>query len=281
MRAFSARLIPAIVAVTLAPLAVHAQDAKADILPITTARIDQLVKGLEAEYAVWKPAFDRDQKKMQTAEAAGGSAASGAAARARFDACSEPLVESDTAFQRFSRTFQQKFSAMSQAQMQATGTRMDGYQRRLDQLGPDGDKAAAAAIQDSIRRVMFEITGISVAEQARTETRLRAAVEKACGKEPPRAREEEEESMSEPQPVEGLESDTLVSDAGLRASGLRPRPYTILRERVAAYVLSKTEDRELGDYVFTAAEKAALDQRMSALRKYAGMLGSTGHWQFD
>lgn len=279
MRAFSARLIPALVAVTLAPLAVHAQDAKADILPITTARIDQLVKGLEAEYAVWKPAFDRDQKKMQAAESSSGNAASGADARARFDACSEPLVESDTAFQRFSRTFQQKFSALPQAQMQAIGMRMDGHQRRLDQLGPD-DKAAAAALQDSIRRVMFEITGISVAEQARTEVRLRAAVEKACGKEPPRAREQEE-STSEPQPVEGLETDTLVSDAGLRASGLRPRPYTILRERVAAWVLSKTEDRELGDYVFTAAEKAALDQRMSALRKYAEMLGSTGHWQFD
>jgi len=280
MRAFSARLIPALVAVTLAPLAVPAQDNKADILPITTARIDQLVKGLEAEYSVWKPAFDRDQKKMQAAEASGGSTASGADARARFDACSGPFVESDTAFQRFSRTFQQKYAGMSQAQMQAIGTRMDGFQRRLDQIGPDGDKAAAAALQDSVRRVMFEITGVPVAEQARTEARLRATVEKACGKEPPRQREQDQ-SSSEPQPVEGLETDTLVSEAGLRASGLRPRAYTILRERVAAYVLSKTEERELGDYVFTAAEKAALDQRMSALRKYAEMLSSTGHWQFD
>lgn len=280
MRAFSARLIPALVAIAVVPAAVHAQDEKADILPITTARIDQLMKGLAAEYAVWKPAFDRDQKRMQSAEASGGSAASGADTRERFDACSEPFVKSDTAFQRFSKTFQQKFSAMSQAQMQAIGTRMDGYQRRLDQIGPDGDKAAAAALQDSIRRVMFEITGISVAEQARTEARLRATVEKACGKEPPRAREQES-STSEPQPVEGLETDTLVSDVGLRASGLRPRAYTILRERVAAYVLSKTEERELGDYAFTAAEKAALDQRMSGLRKYAEMLSSTGHWQFD
>ena len=279
MRASRASLW-ALTFLSLIPAAMPAQDRKEDILTITTARIDQLLRGLAAEHAVWEPARARDEKKMRASEAAGGSAASGEAARERFDRCSQPLMASDTGFQRYTRTFQQKFAALSQSQMQTIGTRMDGFQQRLDEIGPDGDKAAAAAVQDSMRKVVFEITGIPVAEQARMETRIRTAVEKACGKEPPRAREQDQ-SSSEPPPQETFETDTLISDAGLRATGLKPRQYTILRERVAAWLLASTGEREIGDYVFTPAEKTALTQRAAALGKYAAMLSSTGHWQFD
>ena len=284
MRALSARLIPALVAVTLLPAAVHAQDAKADILPITTARIDQLVKGLEAEYAVWKPAFDRDQKKIQAAEAAGGGGASGmpgSGARERWRSCVEPILGADTAAMRISRVMMERFTTMKPDAQTALGTRMNRYEQRVDELGPNGDPALVRLYKDSVRAAIFEVTGISVAEQTRAETRVMTAVEKKCGKEPASPDRDASDESAQGSHPEQLETDTLVSEVGLRATGLRPRAYTILRERVAAYVLTKTGDGELGDYVFTAAEKAALDQRMSGLRKFAEMLSSTGHWQFD
>lgn len=285
MRAFRAPHLMALTFLTLIPAATEAQDRKEDILTITTARIDQLLTGLAAEYAVWEPARARDEQKMRAAEAAASGAAGGAAAsanaRERFDRCSEPILAADTGFQRYGKLFQQKYATMSPAQMQAIGTRMNRYQQRLDALGPDGDKAETAALQDSVRQGVFEITGMPVAEQARMETRIRTAVEKACGKEPPRRREQQEESSSEPPPPEQLETDTLISDAGLKKTGLAPRQYTILRERVTAWLLASTGDRDIGDYVFTAAEKTALNQRVAALRKYTAMLESTGHWQFD
>lgn len=274
------RLVPVLGLVTAALVAnaSQAQDSKADILPITTARIDQLVKGLEAEYVIWKPAFDRDQKRMQASAATANAASNpGAGPRDLYRRCEQSIVRADTAAMRMGQLMHQKFMAMAPAAQQQTGMRMSSLQDRVEQLEKEGPSTELEAARDTLRRAMFEISGVPVAEQARVENRLRAQVEAKCGREP---RPGEDVAMATSEP-EQLETDTLTTDAGLRASGLRARQYAILRERVAAYVLSKTEDRELGDYVFTAAEKAALEQRLPALRKYADLLATSGHWQFD
>ena len=73
-----------------------------------------------------------------------------------------------------------------------------------------------------------------------------------------------------------------VRAAALRASGLEPAQYAILRERMSAW-LAVQNGRPAGSYVFTAAEVEALEARERDLRaRESALLGENqaGGWQF-
>jgi hypothetical protein len=240
---------------TAAPVASDAQAGSVAfndrVVEITPARLDQLLKGLEAEDAMAAKVNGQDLKKMEK---------DNEAARAAYDkqmAAYTPTKQAwDACMDREQAKAQAKMDGAT-AGMHADfdQSKMDAIAARIQAAQKKGDMAEVMRLSDSVGKAAQAASarGTDVA------TASSAEVRKACGAEPA-----EPEAPKIQEPI----GSSQVHQAGMQASGLGGQ-YDVLRERVAAYVASKGKTN---GYAYTGSELAALQSKMDALSQHAETL---------
>jgi hypothetical protein len=248
-----------------------------EVLEITDAHINQMLKGLAAE-----------QAELQRVAAANAAAAQQNAAEERaYEAKQQEYERQMAVFRPKAEAYQkcmmeaqgavlsaqqdpavasvnQKMASMSEADQQRLQKRMEELQKRMQAAQARGDRAAQAALADTAMREMERMTGVSMGEMQRAGQKASQAAmagPQKCGPEPT--------APVEPKRMRRDTRDSLqaASVAGLKASGLEARQYSIMRERLLAYVT-------LGDkagttlYAYSDAELEALKSRMADLKRY-------------
>ena len=247
------------------------------VLEIDGDRLDQLIRGIDAEvaardaamkpfstYEAEKAAWERKQAEMvachERAGAAYNAAAGGFAAR--------PMAAPDPAmieFQRRMMALPEKDREALQERMQKTADAMDRATARGDTV--EAARLALAGKADVERTVGMPMPVPSMQNQpsqseiAKVTTgaeRMQADMAK-CGTTLP----------APPTPPAGYaNARELVRDsikvAAVRASGLEEAQYAAMRERVTAWLAVRSGKPAAG-YVFTREETAALEARAGEL----------------
>jgi hypothetical protein len=263
-----------------------------DVLEITDARISQALKGLAAEEAEVKrvAAAEAAAKKQVEADERDYQAKTKeyerqmTIFRPKAEAYTKCMQEAQATSMAVTQdadvaNVNQKMASMSEADQEQLQKRMEVLQQRMQAAQARGDQVAMRALADTAMREMQQSTGVSMAEMQRAGQKSAQAAmagPQKCGAAP---QEPTEPRRVERESVDGTRAVTL---AGVKASGLRARPYAILRERLAAYAY-------LGDkagttlWAFSPAELAALKPRMAEIKRYEQHMSNTSvsAWGMD
>lgn len=268
------------------------------VLEITDSHLDGLFRGLAAE-----------EKAYATATAAAAAAKQqGEARRATYEA-------ERKAYEAASAEYQRKAEEVSKCQMAVVGraastamadpaaqkmaaalmrlpeAERDAYQARVDarqekmRAAQDrGDQATAMKLMDEMDADMQKTLGVSMAElrqsslQRGTTAANIVADNQKCGELPP-----EPVEPQDPTAVQVSVRDSIRT-AAFAASGMTGEQYSIMRERIAAWYAAKEKKRSsLGNYGFTDAELAVLEQRHAELQARESILLAKGDeqgWSF-
>jgi hypothetical protein len=224
-----------------------------NVIEITPAALDKLLKGLAAEQQVTTRMNAQDLTKAERDFEAAQKAYDKqfAAYSKQHDAWDKCVEKESAGMDRESAAMQQEAEGMADsAKMQALATRMQAAQQR-------GDMREVQRLADSVSRATSGLTARANASGKRAQQ----GVATKCGAEP--------QAPAQPTRPETLNYSD-VQAAGSKASGLEDRPYHVLRERVAPYVLSKGKNSV--PFVYTKTELAALQSRLEALEPYADLL---------
>ncbi|HEU5050384.1 MAG TPA: hypothetical protein VFU00_08690 [Gemmatimonadales bacterium] len=222
------------------------------LLEITEPRLDRFLKGLEAEEqmvaridAQDDERIERENRKIREAYEA--SVADYQRRDEAWEKCADPIQS------RGQRDMQAYGASVTDsAAMQRVAERIKAAQQR-------GDMAEIQRLADSVGKASMTVAnrGQSMAASANDE------LLRTCGERPT------EPGKPTYQP---LLSHSDVRRAGLEASGFDDGQYSMLRERIVPFVMTKGKDS--GRLVYTEEEVAALQGRLEALSKYAEILKS-------
>lgn len=222
---------------TLLPVPARAQQSSvgADTLEITSQRIDQLLKGLDAERPV------RERLAKSTGAVGQHMGPPTAADIAKAQECGliamrrqESLAKANPAEARARHDSDKK-------------AKPEDPIKRMQQIAATGDAQALQRYQDSLNRSFAEAGA-----------RARSMTGPACGS---------LEASASPAEL------AQVDSAGAKASGIELPQYVILRSRVATYF--RSGGAGMAGVTFSDAEKKAIQQRGRELMPYAMMLGSS------
>ena len=250
------------------------------VLEITEARLDQLLKGVEAEGAAAESARRAEARAKQQGESRRASyeaekkaydtkMAEFQAAYEKYTKCQMGVVGRGAATSMQNPTMMkmaQKMMALPDAERDAFQERVEKRQEAMQAAEARGDKATQAKLAAEMDTDLQKTVGISFAElQAANASSGQGAMNmqaelNKCGSEPVPPKEPEDPTMV------SIDVRDSVRTAAFRASGLSDAQYSILRERVAAWLAHKERNRSLMRYGFTDGELAVLQARHSALK---------------
>lgn len=219
-----------------------------DVVEITEARLDQLIKGLETERALAAKAEkenDANEKENERrTKAYDKEYAAYEKKDAAWEKCSDPIMRQGEA--EMSEVNADASADMDQAKMEAVAKRIQAAQQQ-------GNMAEVQRLADSVSKAAMRHStrGQQVASGATDK------VIKQCGPRP------QEPTKPEQLPVM---SDYDIRQAGDEAAGFEGSQGRILRERIVPFVESKGETS--GGYVYTEKEVAALTAKLDALTPY-------------
>lgn len=268
------------------------------VLEITGARLDQLLRGVEAEEAALKSAREAEARAKQQGEA---RRAAYEAERREYD---RKAAEHEVAARKYMECqmgalgsgmraagapspamtkVMQRMAALPDAEREALQERIEARQEQMQAAEARGDKATQARLAGEMDADLQKTAGISLADlqAASAQSSVGVAALQAegakCGPEPV--------PPVEPQDPTQVTIDVRdsVRTAAVKASGLGESQYSILRERVAAWLAGKEKKRPLGNYGFTDGELAVLDERHAALKaRQRALLGEDrdNSWTF-
>lgn len=265
----------------------------ANLLEITNARIDQLMKGLDGERAYMaqlakgadaeSKKFDAETRAYEAKHAAYEKKV--AAINARMTAFQNCMMSnagaSGGAMPPGAAKMQQKLAGMSEAEQQVFMNRLQELGKRGEAADKRGDRKAAMAIMDTV----YTLMGMTEADRQAAAAAGAKALKnhKDCGEAP---KEMTDPSLMpvEPQPPTRGDADDArkaASDqAGAKAAGLTVAQYGLLRERVAALVVYN--GRPGTAWGFSESERQAVSSRRNEFNKYEAMLGGTAiSWRFS
>jgi hypothetical protein len=254
------------------------------VLEITEARLDQLVRGLDAESAA-RPAIEqrhaarvaaaREAERTYPARRAAWERAHADWARRKavIDACIDKAMDRHAAVAKTRQAESEAIGAAAEAhftpdrkaQLKALGDRARAAQAR-------GDQAALMAIADSVQRItrneIMPLANASqaLADKAQADSRVLNGEAKACGAMPP-----EPKAPTSGGFVDASAAVNEARQAGRVASGLDEREYEVLRERVEEYVRLNGRTRA-SSYRYTAGELGVLGKRLDALKSKSVLL---------
>src|SRR5690606_32833285 len=208
-----------------------------NLVEITEARVRQLVAGLEAESAKAREvdAIDADAIGRRNDER-----------RAQHDRAIEAWDRASTEREKCLQPYRAEMDAAAAKHEEAAEldpARMEAIQKRLAAARDRGDMAEIQRLADSITKAITPTTNAAMADGQR----LTEAARSACGDEKPRPETPDYEPMPD---------YSAVRAAGVRASGMEAGVYTMMRERVVAFVASK--GRSSGGMMLTKAEAEVL-----------------------
>lgn len=290
------RMLRPLLAATLLTLVAGAPCvAQDEVLPITSARVTQLLQGLAAERVVWT----RIKAMEDSADAARSRVEqSGEDRRAKSQAWEECSNRNEAPMspdlQQHAMRVTQKMMSLDEAQRTALMRQSEELTKAAEDAARRGDAQAAQMTQAAMRKMVAQVTGIPEAELKVGDDKMMAwsmandaRVTKACGPRPEPSQEHEAGAPRSPDPGESAMIDaidqlqTKAGVDGVKASGLTQRQYAILRERVVAWLAAQDDASSLGAYKFTDAERAALAARRADLSRYSEILTRTPSWNFD
>lgn len=251
-----------------------------DLLEITDARIDQLLRGLKAEAAAGAAAMRAQAEAKQKAPA---RRAAYAAAKKKYDAdadayakaaraqgiCQSDVVTRSASTAMANPAARQMMEAMMklpEAEREAFQARIEARQEKMAEADARGDKATSMRLAAEMDADMTKTTGVSMSAmqagsvQSGRGTQQMLDDHKKCGELPPPPEEPVDSSRVE------ISVRDSVQAAAFAASGLTDMQYSMMRERVAAWLRHKEEKQSLGAYGFTDDELAALAKRHDALK---------------
>ena len=262
-----------------------AASAQQSIRPITLARLDHLIKGLEAEKAFWGPIWARDRKTADSVEHArpqmDASDPGGLRKRAEtYESCKQGIAERDPEVKQFIQSVQGAMAKMTTAQQMEFGQAANQLQQRQEAAEATNDAAAIAAIDADVGALYVKYLGMTPANYKRLSTRIRTQTMQQCGRAVHAPTQQEQDSIANAmssQPEVTVVSDTLTSDVGMRASGLGDS-YPLLRELITMYLASPESYSGRSEGALTAAERAAIKQREVKLKALLEFLDSRGGW---
>jgi hypothetical protein len=226
------------------------------VVPITEARLDAFLRGLEAETQM---AAKMNAQDLQAIEKANETKQK--AYDREYDAWSK---KND----KWQACSEKEEGAMAKEAEAYTPTESDQarLQAGMEKVAPRIRAAAQRGDHAEVQRLTDSLTSGFAAKNAQAMAAGNAAgprLLKACGARPVQP---ERPTL---QPTITYEQ---VSQAGTKASGMDGGEYRIMRERIQPYVLSS--GRDSGGYVYTKSEVAALQSRLDALAKWGEALKS-------
>ena len=259
--------------------------AQQDIRPITVARLDQLIKGLEAEKAFWAPIWTRDRKTVDSLERARPQTdpmdPGGLRKRvATYETCKQGVAERDPEVKQLIQSIQGAMAKMTTAQQMEFGQAANQLQQREEAAEAANDAAAIAAVDADVGALYAKYMSMTPANFKRLSARIRAATLQQCGpavRAPTQQQQDSIASAMSSQEQVMLVSDTLTSDVGMRTSGLGDN-YPLLRELITMYLASPESYSGRSEGALTAAERAAIKLREVKLKALLEFLDSRGGW---
>lgn len=271
----------------------------ATVLEIDGDRIDQVLRGLDAEasardaamapfrsYEAARTAYDRAVSEMSMCHQRASAAYDASAGSATM----AMVTSSSAAMTPAMMEFTQRMAALPEKDRDALEARMEKAAEQMAAANDRGDTQAAMRIGNAMNADIEKTVGVpmptvaapSQASQANaakvmaSQEKLQADMAK-CGTVAPTAPVE---------PPGYANANAAVRDsvraAAVRASGLEPAQYAILRERLSAW-LAVQNGRKPGSYLFAASEIEALEARERDLQaRESALLGENqaGGWQF-
>lgn len=268
------------------------------VLEITGPRLDQLLRGVDAEGPALASARQAEAQSRQQ----------GQARKAQYEAemreYDRKSKEYDAAANKYMQCqmaslgagmragggtspemmrVMQKMAAVPEAEREALGKRIEARQAQMEAAEKRGDQATRMRLAEEMDADLQKTAGISFAElqgaSAKSAVGVQAmqAEQAKCGTEPV--------PPVEPQdPTRGtIDVRDSVRTAAFRASGLDDAQYTTMRERVSAWLAHKEKNRSLGSYGFTDDELKLLEERIDALKsRKSALLGEDrdNQWSF-
>lgn len=244
------------------------------VLAINGERLDQLIRGIDAEvkarestmapfreYEAKREAWERKVKEIEICHerASDGFAAPSGSMLSGMSAAADPRM----------LEFQQRMAALPEKELEALVARMENTSDAMDKATARGDSAGAARIALAGKADVEKTVGMAmpvpsgstqseIAKAVSSTEKMQADMAK-CGS-----------TIPDPPTVPTGFSDAqeLVRDsirvAAVRASGLDQAQYSTLRERVSAWLSSRTGKETMG-YVFAKEETAAMEAQVEAL----------------
>lgn len=271
----------------------------ATVLEITGERIDQVLRGLDAEgtardaamapfrsYEAARTAYERALSELTTCHQRASAAYDASAGSATM----AMAASSATAMTPEMMEFTRRMAALPEKERDALMARAEKAAEEMAAANDRGDTQAAMRIGNAAKADMEKTVGMPMPAAAAPTAASQANANKVMG-----AQQQLQSDMARcgatpptpPVEPEGYaDANRTVRDsvraAATRASGLEPAPYAILRERMSAW-LSVKNGNPAGSYVFATAEVEALEARERELRaREAALLGENqaGGWQF-
>ena len=268
------------------PAAAQGPQFTDEVLEITAARLDALVRGLDAEAAA-RPAVEREHAAgMARYEAAVAAQparqaeyeraiAAWRARTAAYEACQKKHVD---AFERAAAASPGRAAMMAEARRLEDPSTKAQLEKRVAELRTQiqaaqarGDQKALMALADSAQRLMQPMAaagrqGAAHAQQVQGQAEAtEAAIRAECGEDPEGARPKSPPSPNTLLPAAAHER---LEETGARAAGVGRRQYAVLKERVGAYLaLTKHGAGIATQYAFAPGERSALDAALPALQR--------------
>lgn len=219
------------------------------VLEITPDRLQQLVKGLEAEVAMVARVEAQDLAAIDRANEA---------ARAAYDREYEAYRAKKDAFNTCSDGFTDEMRKENEGLMPSGNqqARMEAVGKRIEAAKAKGDLAEVKRLADSLVASMAGANARLMQAGATAQPRLLAR----CGQPPA--------EPAKPVYTQALGYET-VDRAGLEASGFDDLQYRILRERVAPFVASGGKSSSMA---YTESEVQAMSDALPTLEKFGSHL---------
>lgn len=271
----------------------------ATVLEISGDRIDQVIRGLDAEvtardaamapfrsYETARAAYERAQSEMTMCHQRASAAYDASAGNATM----AMAASSSAAMTPAMMEFQQRLAALPDKEREALMARAEKAAAEVAAANDRGDTQTALRIGTAAKADLEKTVGMPLPAAAAPSPATQANISAVT-----QASERLQADMAKcgtslpPHPVEpdgyanasGAVRDS-VRAAATRASGLEPAQYAILRERLSAW-LAVQNGRPAGSYVFAPTEVAALEARERDLRARETLLlgeSQAGGWQF-
>jgi hypothetical protein len=271
----------------------------ANVLEINADRIGQVLRGLDAEgsardaamapfrsYETARAAYERAISEMTTCHQRASAAYDASAGSATMALATSSSAAMTPAMMEFT----QRMAALPEKDRDALEARMAKAAEDMAAANDRGDTQTAMRIGNAAKADMEKTVGVPMPAAAAPSASSQANAAKVMG-----AQEKLQSDMARcgttapTAPVEPpgySNANAAVRDsvraAAVRASGLEPAQYAILRERMSAW-LAIQNGKSAGSYVFASGEIEALEARERDLRaRESALLGETqaGGWQF-
>jgi hypothetical protein len=262
------------------------------VLEITDVRLGQLLKGLDAERAA-KPRLQQDDAAAQAAYEASLSEyqekkaayerddAAYQRKREAYESCSEKVeakYDQEAANDSSAEEREQAKDALD-AELEARAQRMQGMAERMQAAQARGDQKTMHALADSLHNLSSMTVAVGRAQQdqfrkSNERDQKKTAELAACG-DPGKA-----PVAPEPPGQMSPRLSGALNEAGAQASGLTTVQYSVMRERVAAYVNVQGKFASGNQYAFSEVELHVLHEHLRELTDRGADLAPYGAWKF-